>query len=474
MPCRVNDGSTPMCVTAAWPTIAPPGSVSPPVTASAVPTSWSSTNDPMVRPGSSTLLIWPGGRFDSGGNPTMAVRNRLAAASRSSSPSRTRMSALMWPSCRVSRAAPRARPGWSGWDELDRQALVSANDVVDGPAGLTLEFDAVNAFEQRSQHGGGLHSREPLTRARVGPVAETDLAAGIAADVERVGVVPLVLVTIGGGVQDQDPCARGYRRAVDVGVVTNLAGEGAQGRLVADGFVDGVGQQVGFVLEKLPLFGMGCQQIDRVGDSADRGVQRWRQVVDHQGRALRVGQFAGVGRAEQFVRDAAFEDGALAHHAVGEPQHLQAARNLLDGLPIEWAENIEGGSAPFDEMVTLVAWPADEVGDDGQRQGGRQIRDGVDDTTLHGCVNDVVRLRVDHFVDRAQRPGQQSVGEQLTTPIVFGVVTGEGGAAGHPVAEGIQRDTVAGDERLIVAQGGFAFGIAGQRVDPVRLQPHHG
>src|ERR1035441_394343 len=105
MPCLVNDGSTPMCVTAAWPTTAPPGRVSPLVTASAVPTSRCSTNAPRVRPGSSSVRIWPGARCDRGGNPIIAVRNTLAAATRSSSLSSTRISEVITTSCLVATGA---------------------------------------------------------------------------------------------------------------------------------------------------------------------------------------------------------------------------------------------------------------------------------------------------------------------------------------------------------------------------------
>src|ERR1700761_2197661 len=106
MPCRVNDGSTPICVTAACPTIAPPGSVSRLVTASAVPTSSPLAKAPTVRPGSSSLLIRPGRRADRGGNPIMAVRNTFAAVMRSSSLSRIFRSMVMSTSCLVA-ACPR-------------------------------------------------------------------------------------------------------------------------------------------------------------------------------------------------------------------------------------------------------------------------------------------------------------------------------------------------------------------------------
>ena len=114
-PLRVNDGRTPTCVTAAWPTMVPPGRVSPLVTASAVPTSWSLTKAPTVRPRSSKVVICPGARPAKGGKPIIAVRNRFAAATRSASLSSTRISEVIPTSCLAASALAKA-PHWTGLD----------------------------------------------------------------------------------------------------------------------------------------------------------------------------------------------------------------------------------------------------------------------------------------------------------------------------------------------------------------------
>lgn len=74
---------------------------------------------------------------------------------------------------------------------------MSADDVVHCPDGLPDDLDTIHPFQQGAQNGSGLHPGESLTGAGVGSVAETDVAAGIAADVEDFGSVPFVLVTVG-------------------------------------------------------------------------------------------------------------------------------------------------------------------------------------------------------------------------------------------------------------------------------------
>jgi hypothetical protein len=109
------------------------------------------------------------------------------------------------------------------------------------------------------------------------------------------------------------------------------------------------------------LLGVGGEQIQRIADSAHRGVDRRSEIVDHQWRAFVVAELAFVGGEQQFVGHAAVDHGALADDAAGKAQHSQRARHRFDGLPIEWAEDVEGRSTPRNEVVSLVAGPADEI-----------------------------------------------------------------------------------------------------------------
>ena len=78
-----------------------------------------------------------------------------------------------------------------------------------------------------------------------------------------------------------------------------------------------LGIRVGILLEELPLIGVGGEQVQRVGDGADRGVQRRRDVVDHQRREARRATLALVGGEKDLVTDAALDEAAVADHAAG-------------------------------------------------------------------------------------------------------------------------------------------------------------
>lgn len=61
---------------------------------------------------------------------------------------------------------------------------------------------------------------------------------------------------------------------------------------------------------------------------------------------------------------------------------------------------------------------------------------------------------------------------QFAAPLVFGTVAVESRAPGKPVADRIERNSVAGDERRVVAQYGLALGVAAQRIDALTGQPY--
>src|SRR5690242_18822031 len=75
---------------------------------------------------------------------------------------------------------------------------------------------------------------------------------------------------------------------------------------------------------------------------------------------------------------AAVDHGALAYDAACKAQHFHRARYRFDGLPIERAEDIEGGPTPFDEMVSMVTGPADEIRHYGKRQRRGKVVDTID------------------------------------------------------------------------------------------------
>src|SRR6187401_3276815 len=95
------------------------------------------------------------------------------------------------------RAHPlRKRWDRSGRDQPERQSLVTADDVVERPCRLAGEFDPADLLHQRSEHRLHLESGEPLPGAGVCAVPEAEMAGGITADVEHIGVYPLLLTAV--------------------------------------------------------------------------------------------------------------------------------------------------------------------------------------------------------------------------------------------------------------------------------------
>jgi hypothetical protein len=81
-------------------------------------------------------------------------------------------------------------------DELERQVFVAPDDVVDRPCRLRRRLDPVDAVQQCAQHCRGLKPRQALTGTRVSALAEPEMPVGVAADVERIRVVPFAFIAV--------------------------------------------------------------------------------------------------------------------------------------------------------------------------------------------------------------------------------------------------------------------------------------
>lgn len=116
-----------------------------------------------------------------------------------------------------------------GRERVRVQVFEAVDDVVQCPFGGAGQFDPVDPLDQDAQHGRGFQAGEALSGAAVGAVAEAELAGRVAVDVEGVRVVPHERVAVGGGVDDQYPCAFRDGGVGQFGVVGDRAGERAQG-----------------------------------------------------------------------------------------------------------------------------------------------------------------------------------------------------------------------------------------------------
>ena len=105
--------------------------------------------------------------------------------------------------------------------------------------------------------------------------------------------------------------------------------EKAQRGFVSDDLVDCVGDQRWIVLEAPPLRRVHREQVQCIGDGADRGVERRTDVVDHQGCEFSVGHSAVVGGEKDLMAHAALDEAAFANDPAGVSQHAQACGQAI-------------------------------------------------------------------------------------------------------------------------------------------------
>ena len=86
------------------------------------------------------------------------------------------------------------------------------------------------------------------------------------------------------------------------------------------------------------------------------------------------------------------------------------------------------------------------------------IRDQGGITLSDGRLHHPRSLFVNPVADLAQRARQHAVGDKFATLIMFGAIAVQRRTPREPIGEAIERYPAAGDERLVVAQHGFAFG----------------
>ena len=85
--------------------------------------------------------------------------------------------------------------------------------------------------------------------------------------------------------------------------------------------------------------------------------------------------------AKNLMTHAALDEAPPADDATGEAQHLEAGRQRLQCAPIHRTEDVECRATPRQEVVALIARPADQVGYDRHRQSAREILHAVDLTS---------------------------------------------------------------------------------------------
>ena len=156
----------------------------------------------------------------------------------------------------------------------------------------TVEVRACTAWSQSTSHVGKRFSTSsratrPSSLARAAPrqkcsaVAEAQVMADLAADVEAVRIVELPLVPVGRAVEQHHDAALGNGLAVVLDVPRDVAGLDRGGRLVTEELLDGVGDQARGPRREPPLLRMIGEYLAGPPDqSGCRLVAGGRQQVD--------------------------------------------------------------------------------------------------------------------------------------------------------------------------------------------------
>src|SRR3954471_24281260 len=98
-----------------------------------------------------------------------------------------------------------------------RQRVEAMHEVVDERPPLA-HLEAFYTAGERGKDRVTLDAGEALADTRMHAVAEADVTAVVAMDVEALGIVPLTLVTVGRGERDHESRALGHGHSVDLGV----------------------------------------------------------------------------------------------------------------------------------------------------------------------------------------------------------------------------------------------------------------
>lgn len=125
-------------------------------------------------------------------------------------------------------------------------------------------------------------------------------------------------------------------------------------------------------------------------------------------------------------------------------------------------------------MFASFSGPAEEVGDDGQREDLGEVADPVETAEFQEVVDEGVGALLEVVVVFAECPGGEGAAHHAAHMVVVGRVADEG-AALHFLVEGVvERHTVAGGEGAVVVEGRVDVVVAGDGPHLVALQPHCG
>ena len=133
--------------------------------------------------------------------------------------------------------------------------------------------------------------------------AEGDVLAGVAEDVEAVGVGELRGIAVGGAEADAHHRPLGDLHAADLDVGDGAAHDEQERRLVADALLDGLRKEGPVVVDGIELVGVGEEAEEQIAARPIGRLRARRQEQAQEGENLLVGELMAVDLGADQVAD---------------------------------------------------------------------------------------------------------------------------------------------------------------------------
>ena len=320
----------------------------------------------------------------------------------------------------------RRAPDGSGRREGDRDVLGAVDEIGLQALHIAVEPDVGDPSEQPVEHHHDLHPSEVRTEAEVGPAsAEGDVVVRRAGDVEGVGVLEGVLVTVGRGVPEHDLVALLDLLATHLQVRRRRAAEVHDRRDIAQHLLDGARKERAVGAEQLPLVGMLEERGHRTGHQVPCRLVAGHDEQQEEEVELELVQLlalhlcvdqdrdqVGLGR-EPALR------GQLLRVAVDLHGRLAGVRVRDLVLGVLGADHAVG---PVEDHAAVLLGHAEELGDDEERELGGHLLDEVGRAPLADRVDDPVGVPDDLLFQVAHHLGGEALVDQPAVARVHGRV----------------------------------------------------
>ena len=304
--------------------------------------------------------------------------------------------------CPPARRSRAGSDGQSGEAAQHQAVTVSPVELAAGQRQAHLG----ESVEETAEGEATLEAGQRRAEAEVDAVAESQVTIPSSGQVELVGSVDVVGVTVGGGQVDDDLGAGRDGGVTDLERLGGPAeGRVGDGRVVADELLDGAGPDVRVGPEPAELVGVGEQRHHGVADEAGGGVVTGDDELEDGGAQLLLGEpvvaVAGV--------DEGADQGVVGLVSLLVDQLLDGADHLVRGggglgqLVGGAGRHEHGAQGPAETGSGRFGHPQ-QLADDLEGQ-----REGVGGDQIDHCVGAGGGDGVEVLVDQAAHPGLEGL-----------------------------------------------------------------